>query len=102
MSHVATKIVAYYRVSTKKQGKSGFGLDVQKAAVADYSRQNSCKLLTEYVEVETGKSKDRPELLKAIAHANRSKAKLVVAKLDRLARNVAFTHDSFADLTNVN
>ena len=56
-----SKIVAYYRVSTKKQGKSGLGLDGQKAAVADYSRQNSCKLLTEYVEVETGKSKDRPE-----------------------------------------
>jgi len=86
-----SNIVAYYRVSTKKQGKSGLGLDGQKAAVADYSRQNSCKLLSEYVEVETGKSKDRPELLKAIAHAKRSKAKLVVAKLDRLARNVAFT-----------
>ncbi len=86
-----SKIVAYYRVSTKKQGKSGLGLDGQKEAVADYSRRNSCKLLTEYLEVETGKSKSRPELLKAIAHAKRSKAKLVVAKLDRLARNVAFT-----------
>ena len=86
-----SKIVAYYRVSTKKQGKSGLGLDGQKAAVEDYSRQNGCNLLTEYVEVETGKSKDRPELLKAIAHAKRSKATLVVAKLDRLARNVAFT-----------
>lgn len=86
-----TKIVAYYRVSTKKQGKSGLGLEGQQAAVADYVRQEAGNLISEYLEVETGKSKDRPELLKAIAHAKRSKAKLVVAKLDRLARNVAFT-----------
>ncbi|MCA9122913.1 MAG: recombinase family protein [Planctomycetaceae bacterium] len=86
-----TRIIAYYRVSTKKQGKSGLGLEGQKAAVADYVRQQAGNLISEYLEVETGKSKDRPELLKAIAHAKRSKAKLVVAKLDRLARNVAFT-----------
>lgn len=86
-----TRIIAYYRVSTKKQGKSGLGIEGQKAAVADYVSQQAGNLISEYLEVETGKSKDRPELLKAIAHAKRSKAKLVVAKLDRLARNVAFT-----------
>ena len=91
MSLVAKKIVSYLRVSTKEQGKSGLGLDGQRVAVEDYSQQNGGKLIGRYVEVETGKSKVRPELLKAIAHAKRSKATLVVAKLDRLARNVAFT-----------
>lgn len=85
------KTIAYYRVSTQKQGKSGLGLEGQVAAVADYVQRNDRELLSEYTEVETGKSKTRPELLKAIAHARRSKATLVVAKLDRLARNVAFT-----------
>lgn len=85
------KVVAYYRVSTKQQGKSGLGLEGQQAAVSDYVTRDGGKLLAEYTEVETGKSKDRPELLKAVAHAKRAKAVLVVAKLDRLARNVAFT-----------
>lgn len=87
----AKKIVAYYRVSTKKQSESGLGLEGQQAAVSDYTNQHDGNLIAEYVEVETGKSKERPELEKAVAHAKRSKAKLVVAKLDRLARNVAFT-----------
>lgn len=85
------KVVAYYRVSTKQQGKSGLGLDGQKAAVCDYVTRDGGTILAEYTEVETGKSKDRPELLKAVAHAKRAKAVLLVAKLDRLARNVAFT-----------
>ena len=59
--------------------------------MAEYVRQHGGKLVGEYIEVETGKSKDRPELANAIAHAKRSKSQLVVAKLDRLARNVAFT-----------
>ena len=67
------------------------GLEGQKTAVAEFARQDGSEIIAAYTEVETGKSKDRPELLKAIAHAKRSKAKLVVAKLDRLARNVAFT-----------
>ena len=86
-----TKVVAYYRVSTKKQGKSGLGLEGQQAAIAEHVQKNGSKLIAEYVEIETGKSNVRPELLKAIAHAKRSKAQLLVAKLDRLARNVAFT-----------
>lgn len=83
--------IAYYRVSAQKQGKSGLGLEGQQAAVADFVKRHDRQLLAEYTEVETGKSKTRPELLKAIAHARRGTATLVVAKLDRLARNVAFT-----------
>jgi DNA invertase Pin-like site-specific DNA recombinase len=84
------RIVAYYRVSTKKQGVSGLGLEGQKAAVAELAKRRAANLLSEYTEIESGKRKDRPELAKALAHARRSKATLVVAKLDRLARNVAF------------
>ena len=85
------KVIAYYRVSTKKQGRSGLGLEGQKEAIAQHMSQHGGQLLSEYTEVETGKSKTRSELAKAVAHAKRSKATLVVAKLDRLARNVAFT-----------
>jgi DNA invertase Pin-like site-specific DNA recombinase len=84
-------LIAYYRVSTKRQGRSGLGLEAQQAAVAEYARQHNAKVLASYTEVETGKRSDRPELAKAIAHAKRTRATLVVAKLDRLARNVAFT-----------
>jgi len=91
MSRTVRRIIAYYRVSTAKQGKSGLGLEGQEAAVMEYVRQNGGKLVAEYLEVETGKNGDRPELTKGIAHARRSKATLVVAKLDRLARNVALT-----------
>ena len=84
------KIIAYYRVSTAKQGKSGLGLEGQQAAVAAFVAQRGCETLAVYQEVESGKNSDRPELAKAVAHAKRSKATLIVAKLDRLARNVAF------------
>ena len=83
-------IIAYYRVSTKQQGESGLGLEGQEAAVRNYARQTGGTIKANYVEVESGKLADRPELAKALAHARRSKAALVVAKLDRLARNVEF------------
>lgn len=83
-------IIAYYRVSTKKQGQSGLGLEGQQAAIETYAQQHGATIVAEYREVESGKRADRPELAKALAHARRSKATLVVAKLDRLARNVAF------------
>jgi len=83
--------IAYYRVSTKRQGESGLGLEAQRATVEEYARSEGLTISAEYVEVETGKSKTRPQLLRSLAHAKRSKAVLVVAKLDRLARNVAFT-----------
>ncbi len=83
-------IIAYYRVSTKQQGESGLGLEGQQAAVDAHARQAGETILARYTEVESGKRADRPELARALAHARRSKATLVVAKLDRLARNVAF------------
>lgn len=83
--------VAYYRVSTKKQGQSGLGLEAQKADVALFvERAGGGSIAREFVEVESGKRADRPELTSAIAYARRAKATLLVAKLDRLARNVAF------------
>ena len=84
------KIIAYYRVSTAKQGRSGLGLEGQEAAVAAFVQTRGCHVLARYQEIESGKRADRPQLAKALAHAKRSKATLVVAKLDRLARNVAF------------
>src|SRR5262245_45966343 len=84
-------IVGYLRVSTKGQGESGLGIEAQKTAIEGYARQTGTSIVAFYTEVETGKLADRPELAKALAHSRRSKARLVVAKLDRLARNVAFT-----------
>lgn len=84
------KLVPYYRVSTSKQARSGLGLEGQKATVLQFANAHGAKVLKSYVEVETGKSADRPELAKAVAHARRAKATLTIAKLDRLARNVHF------------
>ena len=87
---MATMAIGYLRVSTKGQGESGLGIEAQRAAVEGYCKQSGAAFITVYTEVESGKLSDRPELAKALAHARRSKATLVVAKLDRLARNVAF------------
>src|SRR4051795_2710509 len=84
------KFVAYYRVSTQKQGASGLGLDAQRKAVADYLNGGRWSLVAEFTEIESGKRNDRPELAKALATCKRQKAKLVIAKLDRLSRNLAF------------
>lgn len=80
--------IAYYRVSTDRQGKSGLGLDAQKTAVLAFL--NGQTPIAEYVEVESGRKKNRPQLTAALATAKKQKATLVIAKLDRLARNVAF------------
>jgi DNA invertase Pin-like site-specific DNA recombinase len=87
---VRGKFISYLRVSTDRQGECGYGIDAQRKAVADYLDGGSWQLLGEYVEVESGKRNDRPELAKALAACKKHKAKLVIAKLDRLARNVAF------------
>jgi DNA invertase Pin-like site-specific DNA recombinase len=85
------KWVAYFRVSTKKQGRSGLGLDAQRQAVDAYLNGGKWVLAAEYTEVESGKRTDnRPQLAAALAACKKLKAKLIVAKLDRLARNVAF------------
>ena len=85
------EFIPYYRVSSKKQGRSGLGLEAQQSEVWNYASRYGGEVLAEYTEVETGKRADRPELAKAIAHAKLAGATLVIAKLDRLARNVQFT-----------
>ncbi len=82
--------VAYYRVSTDKQGKSGLGLEAQRVAVEDFLNGGNWDLVEEFTEVESGSRNDRPELERAMAACRKHKATLVIAKLDRLARNVAF------------
>jgi len=84
------KYVAYYRVSTQRQGRSGLGLEAQQEAVANYLNGGSWKLVGEFTEVESGRRKNRPQLTAALEMARQKKATLVIAKLDRLARNVAF------------
>ena len=85
------KYVAYYRVSTRRQGASGLGLEAQKKDVASLAVQTEGPITAEYVEVETGKTATRPKLAEAIRHAKLTNSTLVVAKLDRLARNAHFT-----------
>jgi DNA invertase Pin-like site-specific DNA recombinase len=82
--------VNYYRVSTAKQGRSGLGLEAQRAAISTFCASRGCKPLGEYTETESGKRDDRPELAKALHHAKVTGATLLIAKLDRLSRNVAF------------
>ncbi len=84
------RLIPYYRVSTKKQGESGLGLEAQQSCVADFARYGQHEIIATYQEIETGKRADRPELAKAIAHSKRAKATLVIAELDGLARNVHF------------
>ncbi|WP_159713340.1 recombinase family protein [Sphingomonas sp. AX6] len=89
-----TKAVAYLRVSTDKQGLSGLGMEAQREAVARYVAANDLELVGEYIEIETGKGANalskRPKLVAALADAKKAKAGLIIAKLDRLARNVHF------------
>jgi DNA invertase Pin-like site-specific DNA recombinase len=86
------RLVAYLRVSTDKQGIRGLGIEAQRRAVSEYviRQGGTTKLLAEYTEVESGRRVDRPELLKAIDHARNAGALLVIAKLDRLSRDVHF------------
>ena len=84
------RFVAYYRVSTDRQGKSGLGLDAQRAAVAQYVAGAGGVVAAEFEEVESGKRNDRPQLAAALAACRARRAALVIAKLDRLARNARF------------
>src|SRR5712691_7934411 len=84
------KFIGYLRVSTEKQGQSGLGIEAQRKAIEDYLNGGRWELLAEYVEIESGKRSDRPELAKALVQSKATGATLIVAKLDRLSRNVAF------------
>jgi DNA invertase Pin-like site-specific DNA recombinase len=87
------KFISYLRVSTDKQGRDGNGVAAQRKSVEDYLNGGNWQLLGEFVEVESGKRGDRPELTKAIAACKKHRARLVIAKLDRLSRDVAFIAD---------
>jgi len=82
--------IAYYRVSTAKQGESGLGLEAQEVAVAGYLSTHDAELVGSFTEVESGTRKTRPELTAAMLACKKQRAGLIIAKLDRLARNAAF------------
>jgi DNA invertase Pin-like site-specific DNA recombinase len=84
------RLVAYYRVSTDKQGRSGLGLDAQQTAVHAYVDAGAWELVGAFTEIESGRKVARPELAKALVLCKKRKATLVIARLDRLARNVHF------------
>ncbi|MBI0539130.1 recombinase family protein [Roseomonas sp. KE2513] len=110
MAASETRFVAYLRVSTDKQGRSGLGLEAQRAAVAAHVEGARGRIVAEHVEVESGRRKDRPQLALALEAARALRGTLVIAKLDRLARNVAFVSNLMesgvefvaADLPTVN
>lgn len=86
----AGKFIAYYRVSTTKQGRSGLGLDAQRSAVTSYLNGGDWKIIAEYTEIECGRRADRPQLDAALKAARLHRAAIVVSKVDRLTRSVAF------------
>jgi DNA invertase Pin-like site-specific DNA recombinase len=84
------KFIGYYRVSTERQGRSGLGLEAQRTAVANYLNGGDWRIVGEFTEVESGRRSDRPELDKALAAARLHRCPLIVSKVDRLTRSVAF------------
>lgn len=94
MTTTPRPLVAYVRVSTDRQGKSGLGLEAQRALIASFAQANGFELVEEFEEIQTGKGADalerRPQLAAALATARKRKCPVVVAKLDRLSRDVAF------------
>lgn len=83
------RFVAYFRVSTEKQGRSGLGLAAQRSVIEQFLTEQD-ELVAEFIEVQSGKDDNRAELWKAIAHAKRNDAKILIAKLDRFSRKVSF------------
>src|SRR5215218_2974280 len=82
--------VAYYRLSTERQGRSGLGLEAQRKAVEDFLNGGNWRLVAEFTEIESGKHSDRPALAKALQACRPRRAKLIIAKLDRLSRDAHF------------
>ena len=91
---LSARVIAYVRVSTQKQGKSGLGLEAQRAAIARFAASEGLEIIGEFTEIESGKGADalarRPQLVAALKAAKKAKCAIVVAKLDRLSRDVAF------------
>jgi len=90
MSAPSPRFIAYERVSTARQGQSGLGLEAQRKTIEDFSYSRGATLLARFIEVESGRRSDRPELAKALHLAKVTGATLLIAKLDRLSRNAAF------------
>ncbi|WBL32170.1 recombinase family protein [Sinirhodobacter sp. HNIBRBA609] len=90
MSTASPRFIAYERVSTARQGQSGLGLEAQRKTIEDFSHSRGATLLARFIEVESGRRSDRPELAKALHLGKVTGATLVIAKLDRLSRNAAF------------
>jgi DNA invertase Pin-like site-specific DNA recombinase len=88
----SVRAVSYLRVSTARQGRSGLGLEAQREVVSRYVAEAGLGLVAEFVEVESGRRDDRPELDRALARCRVHRAALVVAKVDRLTRSVGFLH----------
>ena len=84
------KYIVYYRVSTKRQGQSGLGLDAQRQQVSNFVRERNAEILDEYTEIESGTDDDRPQLKAALDAAELFRVPLLIAKLDRLSRSAAF------------
>ncbi len=84
------KIVAYIRVSTQRQGQSGLGIEAQQAEILAFANAQGGEIEAQYIEIESGKKNDRPELEKALKHARVTGSRLVIARLNRLSRNAAF------------
>ena len=89
-SDAPLKLIAYERVSTARQGRSGLGLEAQRKAIDEFATTRGADVLARFTEVESGRRNDRPELVRSLALARLTGATLVIAKLDRLSRNAAF------------
>lgn len=84
------RLIAYHRVSTARQGRSGLGLEAQKTAIKGLAAERGCEVIATFTEIESGKVNERPQLAKALHLAKITGATLAIAKLDRLSRNAAF------------
>jgi DNA invertase Pin-like site-specific DNA recombinase len=84
------ELIAYYRVSTERQGQSGLGIEAQKVKVQQMAAERGAVVVAEFIEVESGRKNDRPQLAAALLEARRRGAAVAVAKLDRIARDAEF------------